>query len=157
MPKEAATRVVTAGYSPPEQYLGKPEVRSDLYSLGQTMGHLLTGVRPKPLSSYAPLHLNQKVNRRLDALVRLLTSYEPTMRPESATVVKYELHQIYKEMHPEYVIPTVEIDAAPDTKASTSQAFIEKATDVGDTSFTNLQDPSTKPKIWKKIRGWLGI
>jgi len=152
MPKEAATRVVTAGYSPPEQYLGKPEVRSDLYSLGQTMGHLLTGMRPKPLSSYAPLHLNQKVNRRLDALVRLLTSYEPTMRPESATVVKYELHQIYKEMHPEYVIPPIEINAAPDNKAP-----LAAESGGTTTSITDFSDPAAKPKIWKKIRGWLGI
>ncbi|MBZ0188478.1 MAG: serine/threonine protein kinase, partial [Candidatus Obscuribacterales bacterium] len=34
MPKDSATRVVTAGYSPPEQYFGKPQTRSDLYSLG---------------------------------------------------------------------------------------------------------------------------
>lgn len=152
MPKEAATRVVTAGYSPPEQYLGKPEVRSDLYSLGQTMGHLLTGMRPKPLSSYAPLHLNQKVNRRLDALVRQLTSYEPGMRPESAIVVKYELHSIYKEMHPEYVIPPVEIDAEPGTKP-----LMIPAAGGETTSFTDFSNPANKPKIWKKIRGWLGI
>ncbi len=150
MPKEAATRVVTAGYSPPEQYLGKPEVRSDLYSLGQTMGHLLTGMRPKPLSSYAPLHLNQKVHRSLDAIVRQLTSYEPNMRPESATAVKYDLHHIYKEMHPGHVIPKVEFFAPMDNSA------LAKATSGSETSLTDLNDP-TKPKIWKKILGWLGI
>ena len=43
MPSTTATRVVTAGYSPPEQYFGKPEVRSDLYALGATLAHLVTG------------------------------------------------------------------------------------------------------------------
>ncbi len=28
--RETATRVITTGYSPPEQYFGKPEFRSDL-------------------------------------------------------------------------------------------------------------------------------
>ena len=31
------TRVVSAGYSPPEQYWGGATVQSDIYSLGATM------------------------------------------------------------------------------------------------------------------------
>lgn len=105
MPKESATRVVTAGYSPPEQYFGKPETRSDLYSLGATMGHLLTGQRPKPLTMIAPRLLGAEVVLSLDDLVRRLTSHSPEDRPPSAREVKYELYRIYHEIHPDFQIP----------------------------------------------------
>ncbi|MGV8122349.1 MAG: SUMF1/EgtB/PvdO family nonheme iron enzyme [Candidatus Xenobiia bacterium LiM19] len=38
----------TEGYAPLEQCQGEPEVRSDLYSLGATMHHLLSGKPPTP-------------------------------------------------------------------------------------------------------------
>src|SRR5260370_29316294 len=41
------TRVYTEGYAPPEQILGKPEVRSDLFALAGTLYHLLTGKAPE--------------------------------------------------------------------------------------------------------------
>jgi Protein kinase domain len=41
------TRVYTEGYAPPEQILGKPEARSDLFALAGTMYHLLTGKSPE--------------------------------------------------------------------------------------------------------------
>lgn len=37
----------TKGYAPPEQYSGQTDPRSDIYALGMTMHHLLTGVRSK--------------------------------------------------------------------------------------------------------------
>ena len=36
----------TEGYSPPEQYRGKVETRSDIYALGATMHHALSGRDP---------------------------------------------------------------------------------------------------------------
>lgn len=36
----------TAGYSPPEQYFGRTDPRSDLYSLGATLHALVTGAPP---------------------------------------------------------------------------------------------------------------
>lgn len=42
------TMVGTLGYSAPEQMMGKAERRSDLYSVGVTMEHLLTGKIPGP-------------------------------------------------------------------------------------------------------------
>ncbi len=41
------TRVYTEGYAPPEQIVGKPEPRSDLFSLAATMYHLATGKAPE--------------------------------------------------------------------------------------------------------------
>ena len=99
------TRVVTTGYSPPEQYYGKPEFRSDLYALGATMGQMLTGNKPRPLLSSHPAKNNPNVLPSLDSLVRRLTATSPADRPISAQYVRYELYQIYKEIDPDFVIP----------------------------------------------------
>ncbi len=41
------TRVYTEGYAPPEQIVGKPEPRSDLFALAATLYHLVTGKAPE--------------------------------------------------------------------------------------------------------------
>lgn len=43
----AKTRVYTEGYAPPEQVIGKPEVRSDLFALAGTLFQLVTGKAPE--------------------------------------------------------------------------------------------------------------
>ncbi|MFN4259955.1 MAG: protein kinase domain-containing protein [Gemmataceae bacterium] len=43
----AKTRVFTEGYAPPEQIIGKPEPRSDLFALAGTLYHLVTGKSPE--------------------------------------------------------------------------------------------------------------
>src|SRR5205814_3826341 len=41
------TRVYTEGYAPPEQVIGKPEARSDLFALAATLYHLVSGKAPE--------------------------------------------------------------------------------------------------------------
>lgn len=48
------TQLGTDGYAPPEQYAGRSEPRSDLYALGASLYHLLTGRIPES----APQRLN---------------------------------------------------------------------------------------------------
>ncbi len=52
-----ATMIGSPGYAPPEQYVGRVEVRSDLYSLAASMHHLLTGRDPtlEPPFSFPPV------------------------------------------------------------------------------------------------------
>src|SRR5690348_7211828 len=45
-PLSNATMIGTQGYAPPEQYRGKVELRSDLYALGATIHHCLSGRDP---------------------------------------------------------------------------------------------------------------
>ena len=56
-PGGRGTQIGSVGYAPPEQYMGKIEPRSDLYSLAATMHHLLTGRDPQlePPFSFPPL------------------------------------------------------------------------------------------------------
>ena len=124
MPKQSATRVVTAGYSPPEQYFGKPEIRSDLYALGATMAHLLTGVRPRPLNPSVPSHHVADVLPNLDRLIRELTAHSPEDRPMSARLVRHRLYRIYQEIYPDFEIP--EDVFAGQTMASHDDQFISQ-------------------------------
>ena len=45
--EKGVTAVGTMGYAPPELFSGQVEPRSDIYSLGSTMFHLLTGADPQ--------------------------------------------------------------------------------------------------------------
>jgi serine/threonine protein kinase len=57
----AKTKVYTEGYAPPEQIIGKPEPRSDLFALAGTMYHLATG---KPPDGY---HTQNEIESQLGA------------------------------------------------------------------------------------------
>ena len=106
LPKEAATRVVTAGYSPPEQYFSR-RLKSAVISMpsGPRSGHLLTGLRPKPLAPSAPKLMDATVLKSLDVLIRQLTAHEVENGTVSAKNVRHQLYRIYKELHPEFEIP----------------------------------------------------
>ena len=49
------TAIGTEGYAPPEQYAGRAEPRSDLYSLAATMHHLLSGQVPNVPFHHEPI------------------------------------------------------------------------------------------------------
>jgi serine/threonine-protein kinase len=56
---KAKTRVYTEGYAPPEQIVGKPEPRSDLFALAGTLYHLATGKAPEGF--YTARELEEKL------------------------------------------------------------------------------------------------
>lgn len=47
--KEDVTRIISTGYTAPEQHQGKAENKSDFYALGCTFVYLLTGIHPNDL------------------------------------------------------------------------------------------------------------
>lgn len=109
-PRDPATKIISSGYSPPEQYTGNPEPRGDLYSLGATMHYLLTGTRPKPVISCQPASINQKVIPELDSLIRQLTANKKDDRPSSARVVQHELLKLYKLLNPDFQMPDLDLE-----------------------------------------------
>ncbi|MCS6881808.1 MAG: serine/threonine-protein kinase [Oscillochloridaceae bacterium] len=75
-PAERGTQIGTPGYAPPEQYQGLATPQSDVYALGATLHHLLTGRDPteeKPFSFPPARDLVPSISQRTnDALVRAL-------------------------------------------------------------------------------------
>ena len=67
----ADTKVLgTKGYAPPEQYNGQTDPRSDIYALGMTMHHLLTGVDPTGGEQYAPVRQwNPELSEGIEAII----------------------------------------------------------------------------------------
>jgi serine/threonine protein kinase len=96
-PKRTATMIGTQGYAPPEQYLGKVEARSDLYALGATLHHLLTGRDPTaaPPFSFPPTReLEPGINPSLAKLVDEALAYDVNGRIPSAEEFRRRLRLI---------------------------------------------------------------
>lgn len=74
------TIVGKQAYIPAEQFRGKAETGSDVYSLAATMAFALTGEDPEPLLSSHPSSLNKKVPAALDQLIAQCTEQEISKR-----------------------------------------------------------------------------
>ena len=90
-PLSNATMIGTQGYAPPEQYRGKVESRSDLYALGATMHHALSGRDPavEPPFSFPPLRsLCPDITPALCELVDQALKYDVVLRVADAEEFK---------------------------------------------------------------------
>ena len=86
-PGGRGTQIGSVGYAPPEQYLGKMEPRSDLYSLAATMHHLLTGRDPQlePPFSFPPIRqLAPEVSEQTGRVIMQALDKDVEKRPPSA-------------------------------------------------------------------------
>jgi len=86
-PGGRGTQIGSVGYAPPEQYLGKLEPRSDLYSLAATMHHLLTGRDPQmePPFSFPPVRqLAPAVSAATESAIMMALAQDAAKRPASA-------------------------------------------------------------------------
>jgi F-box protein 11 len=88
----------TPGYASPEQY-GRMQttIRSDIYSLGATLYHLVSGINPGLVPFlFQPLELDSQVpgNSDLEALIMQMLEMKEQKRPENTSVIKQELQRI---------------------------------------------------------------
>jgi serine/threonine protein kinase len=90
-PEDENTRVVSAGYSPPEQYWGSANLQSDIYALGATMCFLLTGKDPEPLKANSPRESNSEVSEYMDSVVQKCMAQELSERYQSAEELRESL------------------------------------------------------------------
>jgi serine/threonine protein kinase len=90
-PGGRGTQIGSVGYAPPEQYLGKMEARSDLYSLAATMHHLLTGRDPQlepPFSFPSVRSLAPQVSLQTEQVVMAALDKNVEKRPSSARAMR---------------------------------------------------------------------
>ena len=93
-PGGRGTQIGSVGYAPPEQYMGKVEPRSDLYSLAATIHHLLTGRDPQlePPFSFPPLRdLSPEVSIKTAEVVMRALDKDVEKRPASARDMMHAL------------------------------------------------------------------
>lgn len=95
-PSGEGTHVVSAGYSPPEQYWGDAHVYSDTYSLGATMHFLLTNSDPTPLNVSVPQSVRPEISHGLSAVVQKATQQNAMDRYQTAVELKNDLLQLNK-------------------------------------------------------------
>lgn len=88
----------TKGYAPPEQYNGQTDARSDIYALGMTMHHLLTGVDPRKGEAYAPVRVyNPELSEGIEIIINKCVQPAAENRYQSCADLLYDLE------HPELI------------------------------------------------------
>lgn len=94
--EKGVTAVGTMGYAPPELFSGKVEPGSDVYSLGATLFHLLTGTDPQdnPLLIFdfsknpTPRQLNPAMSVEMEQILMHAVEYKPENRFRSAAAMR---------------------------------------------------------------------
>ena len=83
----------TRGYAPPEQYGGKVDTRTDIYSLGVTLFYLLTGCDPtkKVDGSFSIRHWNPSLSENFEIVINKCTQLNPSDRYQSCKELLYDL------------------------------------------------------------------
>ncbi len=88
----------TFGYAPPEQYgTGQTDARSDIYSLGVVLHHLVTGYEPSqnPLKSPPPArHFNRAVSTEFEKIIAKATRQKREARYQSMAEMKLALEAV---------------------------------------------------------------
>ena len=99
--EKGVTAVGTMGYAPPELFSGNVEARSDIYSLGSTMFHLLTGADPQsnPLLIFdfqknpRPRQINTQLSDQMERILMRAVEYNADKRFASAAEMRRALEE----------------------------------------------------------------
>lgn len=90
----------TKGYAAPEQYggFGQSDVRTDIYCLGATLYHLLTGHNPgePPFEMYPVRQWNPEISPGLEAVILKCTRKNPKERYQTDAELQYALEHYWE-------------------------------------------------------------
>jgi serine/threonine protein kinase len=104
----------SAGYAPPEQYgKGQTDARSDVYALGATLLHLLTGLPPIPLQPPTPgsiIKMNPSVDERTEQTIMRAMDLDANARFQNALEMEQALRRC---LNGPYVDPTARVVPPP--------------------------------------------
>ena len=95
----------TIGYAAPEQFggMGQTDARTDIYCLGATLYHLVTGMNPcEPPYEIKPIRqINPALSNGLEKIIMKCTQRDPDARYQSCAELMYDLEH-YDEMDNTY-------------------------------------------------------
>ena len=91
-------RIGSPGYAPPEQYAAQTDPRSDIYALGVTLHHALTGRDPTTTQTPFLVPPARKINPNLseatDAMLARATQLDPSDRYQNVLEMKNDIKHI---------------------------------------------------------------
>ncbi len=92
------TNLGTHGYAAPEQYSNDTQTdsRTDIYSLGMTLHHLVTGKDPCiPPFGVSPIRtINPSLSIQLEQIINICTRYDISQRYQNVSTLKNDLENI---------------------------------------------------------------
>ncbi|MDB9521622.1 serine/threonine-protein kinase [Dolichospermum circinale CS-1225] len=104
------TRIISQGYSSPEQQNGYSVQQSDFFALGRTFIFLLTGKEPQDKAIYDPLtnelHWRKyavNISPLLADLIDNLIAHKANQRPENTRVIFQRLQKIEKALNQPHI------------------------------------------------------
>ena len=98
----------TIGYAAPEQFAGETlrqtDARTDIYNLGATMYHLLTGVNPSepPYELYPIRRWDERLSNGLEKIILRATRKDPDKRFNDCKEMSYAL-QHFRDLDDSYI------------------------------------------------------
>ena len=131
VPSRTSTNIYTAGYAPPEQTHGaRVFPSSDIYALGATAIHLLTGVHPSQLfdPSYMTIKWSADVSLDLRRILEKMTQPTPVSRYSRARDTLADLAILVDWVSPHLVGSGVQHDEPPYGKVSAEVASFADST-----------------------------
>ncbi|MEQ8223253.1 MAG: protein kinase, partial [Candidatus Eremiobacterota bacterium] len=91
--------LLSEGYAPQEQWLGKAEPRSDIYSLGATLHHIITKIHPRISAPDFPMveQLNPRISRELSLIISKSLQAKLSDRYQTISEMKNEFIKLRKK------------------------------------------------------------
>lgn len=151
----------TKGYAPPEQYSGQTDARSDIYALGMTMHHLLTGKDPRSGEAYVPARMYRpELSEGIEIIIDKCVQPAAENRYQSCTDLLYDLE------HPELITKDYKRKQKRRLRIYVASVFMSvlmllsgvickgEATKINNNNYDNLISSSTATSIEEKVDGY---
>ncbi|HEX6540365.1 MAG TPA: protein kinase [Ktedonobacterales bacterium] len=140
----------TAIYASPEHHgHGQTDARSDIYSLGATMYHLLTNVEPTPMETPLPGSVRRHAPAVSEATERLIIramELNPARRFPDAEAMRQAMRQAMQTLPPSARTITTRVPL-PTTSAPTASAPIRVASAPAASSVPAAQPAAPAPRV----------
>ena len=148
----------TKGYAPPEQYSGQTDARSDIFALGMTMHHLLTGIDPRSGEAYAPVRMwNPELSEGIELIIDKCVEPAPENRYQNCSDLLYDLEHPdlitrgYKKRQKRKVMAFAAAAGMTVVLLLTGTVCTTIAKNINNSNYEILVSPSTATALNEKI------